>query len=90
MLMVNDGIVKWMKDEKLIETYPSELPYVNWSPKILNQLPKETYRVGLIDSGHSMETKLEKKNKVINLTYPGALIPGRGQVDAMIYFFAGL
>ena len=87
MLMVNDGVVKWMKDEKLIQTYPSDLPYVNWSPKILNELPKDTYRIGLKDSGDTMEVKLEKKQNVINLTYPGAFIPGRGQVDAMIYFF---
>jgi hypothetical protein len=90
MLMVSDGVVKWMKDEKLIQTYPSELPYVNWSPKILNELPRETYRIGLKDSGNSMEIKLERKQNIINLTYPGAFIPGRGQVDAMIYFFADL
>ncbi len=90
LLMVNDGIVKWMKDEKLIQTYPSQLPYVSWSPKLLNELPSDSYRVGVKDSGSTMEMRLEKKKNIINLTFPGALIPGRGQVDAMIYFFSGL
>jgi hypothetical protein len=90
LVMVQDGIVKWMIQEKLIKTYPSELAYVNWSARILNNLPKETYKVGLRDSGSSMETELKKDNHTINLTYPGALIPGSGQVEAMIYLFKNL
>lgn len=88
-LMVQDGVVKWMVLKKLIETYPSELPYVNWSSRILQSLPEHTYRVGLKDSGNSMEKKIEKddQKKIINLTYPGSMIPGEGQVDAMIYLF---
>ena len=90
LVIVQDGIVKWMIQEKLIKTYPSELAYVNWSARILNNLPKDTYKVGLRDSGSSMETELKKDNHTINLTYPGALIPGGGQVEAMIYLFKNL
>ena len=90
LIMVQDGIVKWMIQEKLIKTYPSQLPYVNWSARILNNLPRDTYKVGLRDSGSSMETELKKDNYIINLTYPGALIPGSGQVEAIIYFFKNL
>ncbi|MBA2404203.1 MAG: hypothetical protein H0V66_05480 [Bdellovibrionales bacterium] len=90
LVIVQDGVVKWMLEEKLISTYPSELAYVNWSAKILNALPGNTIRVGLKDSGHMMETKLEKKQQVVNLTYPGTFIPGSGQVEAMIYLFKNI
>jgi hypothetical protein len=90
MLMVQDGIVKWMSDLKLIQTYPSDLAYVNWSAKIMNELPRETYRVGLKDSGSEMIQRIEKRGYDINLSFPGALIPGIGQVDAMIYLFKNL
>jgi hypothetical protein len=36
------------------------------------------------------EIKIEKNGRVINLTYPGALIPGSGQVEAMIYLFQNI
>jgi hypothetical protein len=90
LLMVNDGVVKWLVTEKLIKTYPSTLAYVNWSAKIMQELPKDYLKVGIKDSGNSLEEKIEKKDRVINLTYPGALIPGSGQVEAMIYLFKNL
>jgi len=90
LVMVQDGIVKWMIQEKLIKTYPSELAYVNWSARILNNLPQGTFHIGLKDSGNLMESKIIKNKQVINLTYPGALIPGIGQVEAMVYLFKNL
>lgn len=91
-VMVQDGVVKWMADQKLIRTYPSELPYVNWSSRLLQGLPAKTYRVGIKDSGNSMEKSIQKdhQKKNINLTFPGAMIPGLGQVNAMIYLFENL
>jgi hypothetical protein len=90
LVMVQDGVVKWMIQEKLIKSYPSELAYVNWSARIINNLPKDTFRVGLKDSGNSMELGIKKNDHTINLTYPGAFIPGSGQVEAMIYLFENL
>jgi len=87
LLMVNDGIVKWLVQEKLINTYPSELPYVNWSAKIMQTMSGDAVKVGLKDSGNSLETKMNRNGNVVNLTYPGSLIPGSGQVEAMIYLF---
>ena len=87
LLMVNDGVVKWMVEEKLLKSYPSELAYVNWSAKILQSLPSDLMKVGLKDSGSEMGVKLEKSEGHFNLTYPGSLIPGTGQVEAMIYLF---
>lgn len=90
LLMVNDGIVKWMLQEKLIKTYDSELAYVYWSAKILNGMPKETLKVGIKDPGNELVKKVEKVSDWINLTWPGALIPGRGQVEAMLFLFKNL
>lgn len=90
LVMVQDGVVKWMIQEKLLRTYPSELAYVNWSARIVNNLPKNTFHVGLKDSGSTMDTEIKKHDHIINLTYPGALIPGSGQVEAMIYLFKNL
>lgn len=90
LLMVNDGVVKWMIDGKLIKSYPSTLSYVNWSAKILLEMPNETIRIGLRDSGSEMTQKVEKFQTHTNLTFPGSLIPGTGQVEAMIYLFEQL
>lgn len=87
LLMVNDGVVKWMVQQKLIQTYPSSLSYVNWSAKILLEMPNDAVRLGMKDSGSEMTLKVEKSEHYSNLTYPGALIPGSGQVEAMIYYF---
>lgn len=89
LLMIQDGVVKWMIEENLIETYPSQLAYVNWSSRIMNKLSGHK-RIGIKDSGREMTVKVEKSGNEINLTYPGALIPGFGQVEAMIYLFKKL
>lgn len=89
MVMVNDGIVKWMVTEGLIKSYPSSLAYLNWSAKVLQQLPAHR-KVGIVDTGSSSQKSVERVGKDINLTYPGALIPGRGQVEAMIFLFENL
>jgi hypothetical protein len=90
ILMVQDGVVKWLSEERLIKTYPSELAYVNWSARVMNHLPENTYRIGLKDSGGNLIQEVEKLDHDINLTYPGGLIPGIGQVDAMIYLFKNI
>jgi len=92
LIMVQDGVVKWMIQEGVLKTYPSELPYVNWSAKILNSLPQDTIQVGVKDPGSLLEKSISKNKgrNVINLTYPGALIPGSGQVEAMIYLYQNL
>lgn len=90
LLMVNDGVVRWMVSQKLITTYPSELAYVNWSAKIMNSFSKDSIKVGLVDPGSEIKTQIETTDQFINLTYPGSLIPGTGQVDAMIYLFKNL
>jgi hypothetical protein len=90
MLMVQDGIVKWLIEKEKLQTYPSPLAYVNWSSKIMNQMPSETLKIGLKDSGNRMDKRIQRSGNVINLTYPGLLIPGAGQVDGMIYLLENL
>lgn len=89
LVMVNDGIVKWMVSEGLVRSYPSNLAYVNWSAKVLSELPDHR-KVGISDSGGQGTKALDSLGRDFNLTYPGALIPGLGQVEAMIYLFENL
>lgn len=86
LLMVHDGVVKWLIQQNLILTYPSPLGYVSWSAKIMMDF-KSALNIGLNDSGQKEHRSLEKTKIGLNLTYPGALIPGKGQVEAMIYLF---
>lgn len=89
-LMVNDGIVKWLIDNKFVKTFPSQLSYVQWSSKMMREVPLNHLKVGIKDSGRSFETKIEKLSDGIKLTYPGALIPGYGQINGLIYLFENL
>jgi hypothetical protein len=87
MIISNDGLSKWLREEKLIESYPSDLAYIQWSSKILSKL-KLDYAVGIKDTGADFYKKIISISKTdFNLFYPGALIPGEGQVDALNYFF---
>lgn len=89
MVMVQDGMVKWLLKENLIRSYPSNLPYVSWSAKVLNGLPKETKYILLKDSGNLLDKKVIKNsNQVVSLIYPGALIPGIDQLRALDYLFS--
>lgn len=89
LVMSNDGIVKYLVSEKVIKSYPSDLAYPNWSTRIMKSLDKDTIKIGLIDSGNDLNPKFEKVSEgVYNLTYPGGMIPGFGQVDALFYFFS--
>jgi hypothetical protein len=90
MLMVNDGVVKWMLSEKLIRSYPSELAYVSWSAKNLQSMSQKVFRIGITDSAGTMKKSFKQNGKNINLTFPGALVPGKGQLDAMVYLFENL
>jgi len=87
LIISNDGISKWLREEQLIESYPSDLAYIQWSSKILSKL-KFDYAIGIKDTGADLDKKITSISKTdFNLFYPGALIPGEGQVDALNYFF---
>jgi hypothetical protein len=82
LVIANDGIVKWLRGNKLIETYPSELAYVNWAASVMNEL-KEHLLLGFVEAKSPM---LTGKDKRVTLSYPGALIPGMRQLEAWNYF----
>lgn len=90
LLMVNDGVVKWLSEQKKIRTYPSELSYVNWSSKIMNSLPKEALHIGIKDSGSTLKKELTKTKLGITLVYPGSLVPGFTQLQAIHYLLKNL
>ncbi len=86
LVIANDGVVKLLRDKKLIETYPSDLAYVNWSAKIRSELAKQTLHVGLVDPGMKFEQKFSRSSLGMTLTYPGALTPGHSQLEAFLYW----
>jgi hypothetical protein len=78
LVIVEDGFVKFLKDEKIIKTYPSELSYVTWSKKILNDL--RGFQYFCIDTKASKyEFKVSKKDNV-NISFGDAFNPGLAQV----------
>lgn len=90
LVMVNDGIVKWLVNKKMITTYPSALSYVNWSPKIMNEMPKSTLHVAIKDSGSELKKNFVKVDQNISFVYPGSLIPGMSQLEAWAELFRNL
>lgn len=78
LVIVEDGFVKFLKDEKMIKTYPSELSYVTWSKKILNDL--KGFQYFCVDTkALKYEFKVSKKDQV-NISFGDAFNPGLAQV----------
>ncbi len=85
-VLSNDGFVYWLKKEKLLESYPSDLEYLNFSMKIVSALRGEFYFFGLQDSYDDGEKTIEKvTDKKFNVKYPGALTPGYTQLEFLKY-----
>ncbi len=89
MIMANDGAVKWLKEKKKIETYPTELAYVNWSAKIMQDL-KGMLIVGLSDPGRKDSKSFKRTELKVNVSFPGILVPGLSQLEGMTYLFESL
>lgn len=91
MIMANDGVVKWLREKNKVSTYPTDLAYVNWSAKILNENTSEkTLMIGIVDPGRVNTMAVKKSGNKINLFYPGALVPGLSQLEAFAYLFEKL
>jgi hypothetical protein len=90
MIMSNDGVVKLLREKNKIKTYPSELAYVNWSAKIMKELPSTTLHVGLKDSGMEMTKEIKRSSQRMTLIYPGVLVPGYSQLEAFHYWVQNL
>ena len=67
LLMVSDGPVKWLKNAKIIKTYPSELPYVTWSQKVLSSI-ENPLEFGLVAANEN-RLKVEKLTPGIRQIY---------------------
>lgn len=85
MVMANDGVVKWLREKGKIATYPSELAYVNWSSKIMNDL-NGMIKIGITDTARENKKVLNGNN----LIYQGSLIPGLSQLEAFAFLFGKL
>lgn len=86
MIMANDGVVKWLRMQEKISTYPSDLAYVNWSAKILQELQGMKY-VGISDPARENKKEVKVIGPSINFSYPGSLVPGLSQLEAFAYLF---
>lgn len=83
LVMANDGLVLWLRKKNLINTYPSELAYLNWSSAIVNELQKNHLLLGLKEES---EPKVAGNAGRATLIFPGCLIPGIAQLEAWLYF----
>lgn len=83
LVIANDGLVLWLRQNQLIETYPSELHYVNWSGAVVESLRKDHLILGLREA---TVPRVEGAPGRQTLFYPGALIPGLSQLEAWLYF----
>lgn len=90
LVIVNDGVIKWLVMKEKISTYPSELAYVNWSARIMNGLPKDTLHIGIKDTEQEGLIKIKRSSRWTTLMYPGALVPGITQLEAFEYLFRNL
>lgn len=90
LVMVNDGIVKLLIEKKKIRSYPTELAYVNWSSRLMREMPKNTFHIGIKDSGRDKTIKIKRSSQEMTLYYPGSLIPGLTQLKAFQYLFKNI
>lgn len=81
LVIGRDGFVDYFSKHNGLKTYPSELHYISWSPKILSDL--SALKIGT-SQGEELELKVEKiEDEVLNISHAGALSPGLGQVRFM-------
>jgi hypothetical protein len=82
LVMVNDGVPRLLLQNQLIKSYPSSLGYVNWSSKLMQEIPSSAIHVGIKDTGMNGAEKVDFSNSRFTLYYPGALVPGLTQLKA--------
>jgi hypothetical protein len=80
LVISNDGFVKYLRVNKLIDTYKSEFAYVSWSQKELNKLKKTHYLIGVNDSENKTTQVQTISKRYLNILLRGALVPGIRQV----------
>lgn len=83
LVIANDGFILWLKKLALIDSYPSELAYVNWSGAILESKKKDHLFLGLKEGDAPSVTGDKTRATFI---YPGVLTPGLHQLEAWKWF----
>lgn len=84
LVMANDGFVKWLREEKKILTYPTDLAYVPWSAKVMSEEMQEALQVGLVDSNKA--ELIKHGDRKYTCKFPRALTPGIDQLQALSFF----
>jgi hypothetical protein len=91
MIISHDGVVKLLKLKGKINSYPSTLAYTPWSARIISSMPVRTLSLYIKDSGREQTTSITQVSELgWNVKYPGALTPGKTQIEAWIYLFEHL
>jgi hypothetical protein len=81
IIMVNDSIVQYWSESGHLKSYPSELSYVRVSEKMIHQLKKPIFHIGLVHKKGQKTPKLIKVGqKRWNLLFEGILNPGVTQL----------
>lgn len=86
-LVMKDGFVLWFVRHQNLQTYPSELNYLSWSMKVVNQLKEkfDVIHIGLVTK-NTKASKLEFKKiseQEYNLYHPALLVPGISSIRLM-------
>lgn len=82
LVVVEDGLVLWLKRQGLVETYPTGFAYASWSGAILEELKKDHLLLGLKEG----KAGVSGTPKRATLTFPGSLAPGLHQLEAWEFF----
>lgn len=83
LVVASDGLFLWLKKKNLVESYPSELAYVNWSGSILDKLKKDYLFLGVKEGS---EPAIIGDSQRSTLIYPGILTPGLHQLEAWNWY----
>jgi hypothetical protein len=90
-VIVNDGIIRALREKGKLVTYPSDLSYLAWSAKLMNALPHSMLKVGVDDPGGAHGERFEKLSESqFNFSYPGFLIPGYSQLSGFLSLIKAL
>lgn len=89
LLMIQDGITKFLLKNEKIKTYSSDLAYVSWSEKKLKEYKSCTW-LGISEIKKYDCSKEKIASNKINLSCPNGLVPGFGQLQMLKFMSKSL
>lgn len=84
-LIMIDSFILSLQKLSIIKTYPSQLNYIPWAEKVVNEYQsKKTFSIGLVTARPMKHPRLEVKaisENEFNLYHPALLVPGIAQIN---------